>query len=53
MKKCLSYLIGCLLVSKHTNEVLKEIARWAITLFVVLFLSVDWDATLDNMGVLK
>lgn len=53
MKKCLSYLIGCFLVSKHTNEVLKEIARWAVTLFVVLFLSIDWEATLDNMGVLK
>ena len=53
MKKCLSYLIECFLVSKHTNEVLKEIARLAVTLFVVLFLSVDWDATLDNMGVLK
>lgn len=57
MKKYLSYLIGCFLVSKHTNEVLKEIARWAVTLFVVLFvvlfLSIDWDATLDNMGVLK
>lgn len=53
MKKYLSYLIGCFLVSKHTNEVLKEIARWAVTLFVVLFLSIDWGATLDNMGVLK
>lgn len=53
MKKCLSYLIECLLVSNHTNKVLKEIARWAVTLFVVLFLSIDWDATLDNMGVLK
>ncbi len=53
MKKCLSYLIGCFLVSKHTNEVLKEIARWAVTLFVVLFLSIDWDATLDAWEVLS
>lgn len=53
MKKCLSYLIGCFLVSKHTNEVLKEIARWAVTIFFVLFLSIDWDATLDTWEVLK
>lgn len=53
MKKCLSYLIGCFLVSKHTNAVLKELARWVATVFVVLFLSIDWDATLDAWGVLK
>ena len=53
MKKCLSYLIECLLVSKYTNQVLKEVARCIAALLFVLFLSIDWDATLDNMGVLK
>lgn len=53
MKKCLSYLIECFLVSKHTNEVLKEIARWAAALLFVLFFSIDWAATLDAWGVLK
>ena len=53
MKKCLFYLIGCFWVSKHTNEVLKEIARWAVTIFFVLFFGIDWDATLDAWGVLK
>lgn len=53
MKKCLSYLIECFLVSKHTNEVLKEIARWAVKIFFVLFLSIDWEHTLDTWGVLK
>lgn len=53
MKKCLSYLIGCFLVSKHTNEVLKEVARCIAALLFVLFLSIDWDATLDAWEVLK
>lgn len=45
MKKCLSYLIECLLVSKHTNQVLKEVARCIAALLFVLFLSgvdLDW-----------
>jgi hypothetical protein len=53
VKKCLSYLIECLLVSKHTNQVLKEVARCIAALLFVLFFSVDWDATLDAWGVLK
>lgn len=53
MKKCLSYLIGCLLVSKHTNQVLKEIVRAIAALLFVLFFSIDWDATLDAWEVLK
>lgn len=52
MKKCLSYLIECLLVSKHTNQVLKEVARCIAALLFVLFFSIDWDATLDAWGVL-
>ena len=53
MKKCLSYLIGCLLVSKHTNQVLKEVARCIAALLFVLFFSIDWEHTLDTWGVLK
>lgn len=53
VKKCLVYLIECCLVSKHTNEILKEVARCIAALLFVLFLSIDWDATLNNMGVLK
>ena len=50
MKKCLVYLIECFLVSKHTNEILKEVARCIAALLFVLFFSVDWDATLDAWG---
>ena len=53
MKKCLVYLIECFLVSKHTNQVLKEVARCIAALLFVLFFSIDWDATLDTWGVLK
>ena len=53
MKKCLSYLIGYFLVSKHTNQVLKEVARVIAALLFVLFFSIDWDATLDAWEVLK
>lgn len=53
MKKYLVYLIECLLVSKHTNQVLKEVARVIAALLFVLFFSVDWDATLDAWEVLK
>ena len=53
MKKCLSYLIECFLVSKHTNQVLKEVARCIAALLFVLFFSIEWDATLDNMGLFK
>ena len=53
MKKCLSYLIRCCLVSKHTNHVLKEVARCIAALLFVLFFSIDWDATLNTWGVLK
>lgn len=53
MKKCLVYLIGYLLVSKHTNQVLKEVARCIVALLFVLFFSIDWDKTLDMWEVLK
>jgi hypothetical protein len=53
VKKCLVYFIECLLVSKHANQVLKEVARVIAALLFVLFFSVDWDATLDVWGVLK
>ena len=53
MKKCLSYLIECFLVSKHTNQVLKEAASCIAALLFALFFSIDWDATLDAWEVLK
>lgn len=53
VKKCLVYLIECCLVSKHTNEILKEVARVIAALLFVLFFSIDWDATLDAWEVLK
>lgn len=53
MKKCLAYLIECFLVSKHTNQMLKEVVRCIAALLFVLFFSIDWDKTLDMWGVLK
>lgn len=53
MKVCLSFAINHLTVSKSTNEVLKEIRDTAIALLGFLLLAIDWDATLDNLGVLK
>lgn len=53
VKKCLVYLIECLLVSKHTNQVLQEVARCIAALLFVLFFSVDWERTLDAWEVLK
>lgn len=53
MKKCLAYLIECCLVSKRTNQVLKEIARCIAALLFVLFFSIDWERTLDAWEVLK
>jgi len=53
VKKGLVYLIECFLVSKHTNQVLKEVARCIAALLFVLFFSIDWNATLDMWGVLK
>lgn len=53
VKKCLVYLIECFLVSKRTNEVLKEVARCIVALLFVLFCSIDWERTLDTWGVLK
>lgn len=53
MKKCLAYLIECFLGSKHTNQVLKEVARCIAALFFVLFFSIDWERTLDAWEVLK
>lgn len=53
MKKCLSYLIECCLVSKHTNQVLQEVVRCIAALLFVLFFSIDWDKTLDAWEVFK
>lgn len=53
MKKCLVYLIECCLASKHTNEILKEVARCIAALLFVLFFSIDWDKTLDALEVFK
>ena len=53
MKVCLSFIVNHLTVSKSTNEVLKEIRDTVIALLGFLLLAIDWDATLDNLGVLK
>ena len=52
MKVCLSFAVNHLTVSKSTALVLKEIRDTVIALLGFLLLAVDWDATLDNLGVL-
>ena len=47
-----SRLISTFGVSKRTNEVLREILHTVVALAVMLLLSIDWDATLDNLEIL-
>lgn len=42
-----------LTVSKRTNDVLKAILQNIIIILLCLILAIDWDKTLDNLGVLK
>ena len=51
MQAVMSFAFRHLTVSKSTNEVLKEIRDTAIALLGFLLLAIDWDATLDNLGV--
>ena len=52
MQAVMSFAVNHLTVSKSTNAVLKEIRDTVIALLGFLLLAVDWDATLDNLGVL-
>ena len=53
LRKWLSYGIDLLLVTPHTNKVLKEIAARLLAIFLFLLFGINWDRTLDALEVFK
>lgn len=53
LKPLVVFAYNHLTVSKRTNDVLKTILQNIIAILFFLLLAIDWDATLDNWGVLK
>ena len=51
MNKLMLFLVDKLGVTRDTNRTLKQIRDFVLTVLITLLLVIDWDRTLDNLGL--
>lgn len=51
MQKVMLYLVDTLGVNKATNTKLKSFLEKLVVILIAIILCIDWDRTLDNLGI--